>query len=113
MSRRCPRCKTVYAGEARFCPKDGNPLVDVSGGGGKPVATPSEKIEISGKTEIRKVTVPRPEPRMSGAAALVGQVLEGRYRVLRRAPFGSSSPVFCLAKQSFKPGWVSAWPSSP
>ena len=39
MSRRCPKCKTVYAGEARFCPKDGSPLVEVAGSGGQAVTS--------------------------------------------------------------------------
>jgi uncharacterized OB-fold protein len=48
MSRRCPRCKNVYAGEARFCPKDGSPLVDLEG---QEVATapPSDELAQGGR----------------------------------------------------------------
>ncbi|HXI20253.1 MAG TPA: hypothetical protein VNH46_04170, partial [Gemmatimonadales bacterium] len=31
-SRRCPRCNRVYSDPARFCPQDGSPLVETSGG---------------------------------------------------------------------------------
>ncbi len=93
MSRRCPRCKTVYAGEARFCPKDGNPLVDVGGSGGTPIASVSES-KTHARTEIRKAATPHSGPRASAAGSLAGQVLDSRYQVLDKLGEGGMSYVY-------------------
>lgn len=90
MSRRCPRCKAVYAGEARFCPKDGSPLVDVGGGGGKPIPAASGEQ----RTLVRQVLTPREGPSMSRAGALTGEVLDRRYEVLRMLGEGGMAFVY-------------------
>lgn len=91
MSRRCPRCKTVYAGEARFCPKDGSPLVDVGGSGGKPITvapTPEQR------TLVRKAVQRTGGPSMSRAGALQDQVLDNRYEILRKLGEGGMAFVY-------------------
>jgi len=90
MSRRCPRCKAVYAGEARFCPKDGSPLVDVGGLGGKPIPTASGEQ----RTLVRQVMTPREGPSISRAGALKGEVLDRRYEVLRMLGEGGMAFVY-------------------
>ena len=90
MSRRCPRCKTVYQGEARFCPKDGSPLVDVGGSGGRPVASPPSG---GGQTIARKV-VPRGGATVDPAGSLSRQVLDHRYKVERLLGEGGMSYVY-------------------
>ena len=54
MSRRCPRCKNVYEGDARFCPKDGSPLVDVGDSGGRSAVTSD-----GGERTVARKIVPR------------------------------------------------------
>ena len=87
MSRRCPKCKTVYAGEARFCPKDGSPLVDVAGTGGRPLGAPAPK------TEVRKL-VKSEGPSMSRAGQLTDQVLDRRYQIRRKLGEGGMAYVY-------------------
>lgn len=89
MSRRCPRCKNLYEGGARFCPKDGSPLVDVGDSGGRPVVSPRGGGE---KTVARNI-VPR-AAEGDRAASLSKQVLDGLYKVERRLGEGGMSYVY-------------------
>ncbi|MEE8192636.1 MAG: serine/threonine-protein kinase [Gemmatimonadales bacterium] len=89
MSRRCPKCKTVYAGEARFCPKDGSPLVDVAGSGGQAVTSGS-----AAKTEVRKAPKAKSGPSMSKAGSLIEQILDRRYRIKRKLGEGGMAMVY-------------------
>ena len=75
--RRCPKCGTVYGGEARFCPKDGSPLVDVAVAG------------TSGTT-IRKAYKPPSTDRFT----LSSQRIDNRYEVIRRLGEGGMSYVY-------------------
>jgi serine/threonine protein kinase len=75
--RRCPRCGTVYGGEARFCAKDGSPLVDVAVAG------------TSGTT-IRKAYKPPSTDRFT----LSSQRIDNRYEVVRRLGEGGMSYVY-------------------
>jgi len=75
--RRCPKCGAVYGGEARFCPKDGSPLVDVAVAG------------TSGTT-IRKAYKPPAADRFT----LSSQRIDNRYEVIRRLGEGGMSYVY-------------------
>lgn len=90
MSRRCPKCKTVYAGEARFCPKDGSPLVDVGGAGGAPVV----QEPTASRTQVRRVATPKPGLSLSRAGSLANQELDGRYKIMRKLGEGGMSYVY-------------------
>jgi len=67
----------VYGGEARFCPKDGSPLVDVA---------------VAGKsgTTIRKAYKPPSADRFT----LSSQRIDNRYEVIRRLGEGGMSYVY-------------------
>ena len=91
MSRRCPRCKIVYAGEARFCPKDGSPLVEMAGQENA-AAPPGDQMNGS-KTVARKI-IPKSGASLERAANLVNEVLDNRYRVNGRLGEGGMSFVY-------------------
>jgi serine/threonine-protein kinase len=89
-SRRCPRCGSVYTGDARFCAKDGSPLVDVA-----PSAVPTApKPSAAGSgTETRKAVKPATAS-VDRAATLSHQVLDARYEVIRKLGEGGMSYVY-------------------
>ena len=87
MSRRCLKCGTVYEGDARFCPKDGSPLVEA--GAATTVSTPAQP---GSSTTVRKA--PAPTSPADRAASLSNQMLDSRYEVLRKLGEGGMSYVY-------------------
>ncbi len=82
--KRCSKCGAVYTGEAKFCPRDGTPLVVIAA-----PATPSS----AGSTQIRASI--RPPPSGSDPAkTLRNQTLDQRYSVLRKLGEGGMSFVY-------------------
>src|SRR5260370_15584447 len=76
--RRCPKCGTVYTNTARFCPRDGNMLVDVQAKPASPAPGPSASPGGSG-TAVR---TPKPSPPpLDRASAMSEQILHARYQV--------------------------------
>jgi len=75
--RRCPKCGAVYGGEARFCPKDGSPLIDVAVAG-------------TTGTTVRKAYKPPATDRFT----LSSQRIDNRYEVIRRLGEGGMSYVY-------------------
>jgi eukaryotic-like serine/threonine-protein kinase len=91
-TRRCPRCQATYPAPARYCVKDGSPLVEAEStatfarapGRGPPVP-------LSGvHTEEYAVT---PEE-LDRCATLSGKLLDHRYQVGRRLGEGGMSYVY-------------------
>jgi serine/threonine protein kinase len=75
--RRCTKCGSLYEGDARFCPKDGSPLVDVAVAG------------TSGTTIRKAYRPPAPE-----RFTLTSQRIDNRYEVVRRLGEGGMSYVY-------------------
>ncbi len=95
MSRRCPRCKTVYTGEARFCPKDGSPLVDVAGTSGKKIGGKgAATTQPEGRTLVRQTFKPPAGVGASRAASLTDEVIDRRYQIQRKLGEGGMAFVY-------------------
>jgi serine/threonine-protein kinase len=75
----------VYTGEAKFCPKDGQKLVEITA---PPTPTPS-----AGSTQIRQAIKPPPSG-ADPAKTLRNQTLDQRYQVVRKLGEGGMSFVY-------------------
>jgi len=92
--RRCPKCGTVYVDSARFCPRDGNMLVEVQAK--PPTPRPPSGSPSAGGTAVR--TPPQAKPGLDRASSLLGEVLDSRYQVQKKLGEGGMSYVY-LARE--------------
>src|SRR5258706_9912189 len=84
--RRCPKCGTVYADTARFCPRDGTMLVEVQA---KPPQTPA-----GGSNTSLRTPAPGKAPGLDRAPTPSGQLLDGRYQGMQKLGEGGMSYVY-------------------
>ena len=90
--RRCPKCGSVYPETARFCPRDGNMLVEA-----QTKAAPAASSS-GGGTGVRTPRTPRDALRLDRASSLSGQILDTRYQVTKKLGEGGMSYVY-LARE--------------
>jgi serine/threonine protein kinase len=88
-SRRCPRCGSTFEAPARFCQNDGSPLIDVQS---------PPRSSTGSRTEVRKPPV-TPVRGSDRASTLTGQILDGRYEVVKKLGEGGMSYVY-LARET-------------
>jgi serine/threonine-protein kinase len=92
-ARRCPRCQATYPAPARYCVKDGSPLVEAESTAtfGPPAGRAPGAAPLGGVyTEEFAVT---PEE-LDRCATLSGKLLDRRYQVGRRLGEGGMSYVY-------------------
>ena len=92
IQRRCTQCGSTYEPPARFCVRDGSPLVEADGTGRREVAVAGAGPRVLERTASDDF-MPADAP-MPGPITLAGQLLDGRYEVRRRLGEGGMSYVY-------------------
>ena len=90
--KRCPTCQRLYEGDARFCPRDGTPLVESSTPGAAP-AGGAASGGLSSTTQIRMAVKPKGAG-TDPAKTLKDQIVDGHYKVVRKLGEGGMSYVY-------------------
>jgi eukaryotic-like serine/threonine-protein kinase len=90
---RCPRCGTVYAGDALFCTRDGLHLVK------EPTTPPNRSAEWPqygprSSTPRPASSTPQPAGGAPAQASMAGRMLDERYRIERKVGEGGMSFVY-------------------